>query len=327
MEFSPTHQDNERGTFVPPEQDIIIPDSGGEIPEQVTAEHAQDTYEIPPQHHDSLKEEKTSRLKLIVGGIAVAVTSAVAASAIVLGMKDGEDDRKAAPEFGTQPTVSAEQVPGTSAAPSSPDMADTYGASPEHSLKEQIKVGSEVLSLEQAKASLFTITTEEAPTFDAAVDAYTKALTNGMNMNTDRSTISQMGGNPKTAEDMNFDLLTGEDGLLLSLGSNHNEVSTLGTTVSAYRYTPGTLVWAANKRNIEQERASEVVILPSSKKVTKEGNGYMMLATIFVTEKTQGTGDPLDSKKFDMELHAKQVDRNGVTTWDFSGTDFLPPRN
>lgn len=282
------------------------------FPEQQTPDTAVDAY---PKVLEEAEPQKPSRLKLILGAAAVGTIFAAAA---FIGIKNNQEAPQVPP---TAPGVSNEQTPGATAA-STPNTADTYGASPEHSVTERVRVNGKDYTIDEARKQLFTVSLSSAPTFEEAANQYLKAVQAAMNMNTDRGTISDLGNSKEAAAKMNMDLLTGEDSILLGLGTKLNKVSITGL---GRRLEPGTLAYHRGIQNIEKEWNSELVSLPGTRKITgNETSGYMLREQGFITDKEQGSGAALDSEKCDIEVHGK-ITPNG--TWDFSDSVFNPYEN
>ena len=281
------------------------------FPEQQNHETAIDAY---PKVLEEAEPQKPSKLKLIIGAAAVGTAGIVFTAAALLGAKNSQEAPQVPP---TSPGVSNEQTPGVTVA-STPNTADTYGASPEHSVTERVRVNGKDYTIDEARKQLFTVSLNEAPTFEEAANHYLKAVQAAMNMNTDRGTISDLGNSKEAAAKMNMDLLTGEDSVLLGLGAKLNKVSVTGL---GKRLEPGTLAYHRSVDNINQERNSEIVSLPGTRRITgNDAAGYMLLEQGFVTEKEQASGAALNSDKYDFEIHGKI----NAGTWDFSDSIFKP---
>lgn len=297
-----------------PEQegDTIVPEETTQesFPIQQTPNTAVDAY--PKVLHEA-EPEKKSKLKLILGMIAAGIAASVAFGATAYWSADNQETPK-----GPTPTVSGEQFPGTTTV-STPNTADTYGASPEHSVTERVRVNGKDYSIDEARKQLFTISVTDAPTFEEAAKKYLTSVQTAMNMNTDRGTISDLGNSKEAAAKMNLDLLTGEDSILLGLGAKLNKVSSTGL---GKRLEPGTLAYHRSVENINEEKNSELVSLPGTQRITgDEAAGYMLRETGFVTQKEQGSGAALKSDQYDIEIHGKKT---ATGTWDFSGSVFAP---
>lgn len=291
------------------EDDIVAPETP--FPEQQNHETAIDAY--PKVLHEA-EPKKSNKLKIAIGVAATGAVSAVFTAAAVFGVGATRE----APQT-TTPTISGEQVPGTTTA-SAPNTADTYGASPEHSVTERIRVDGKDYSLNEARQQLFTVSLSDTPTFEEAANKYLKAVQTAMNMNTDRGTISDAGNSKKAVADMNMDLLTGDDSVMLGLGAKLNKVNSSG---QGKRLEPGTLAYHKGVENIEKETISELVSLPGTRKITgNEAAGYMLRETGFVTDKQQGSGAALDSDQYEVEIHGKADHATGK--WDFSDSVFVP---
>lgn len=297
--------------------------------EQVVYEEAPETYTIPEQQtpktaaeaypgvlHDA-EPQKKSKLKLILGAVGLSVTVAAVTGVVMAGAQKGKEDIPNGAPLPTSPGVSAEQVPGTTV--STPNTADTYGASPEKAVSERVRVNGKDYSIDEAREQLFTISTSDAPTFDAAVTKYLATIQTAMNMNTDRDTISDAGNSKKAVADMDMDLLTGDDSILLALGSDHNKVNVHG---NGKRLEPGTLAYHENVKNINNETNSELLRMPGGSVTGNDATGYRIITPGFVTKKEQGSGVALDSVKYQMEIHGKVDPATGK--WQFNKTTFIP---
>lgn len=282
------------------------------FPEQQNRQTAIDAY---PSVLKEIEPEKKSRLKLTLGIVAVGVAGIALGVAVAAGVKGGEQAHQ--DTLPTNPGVSGELVPGSTTV-SIPNTADTYGASPERSVTERVRVNGKDYSIDEAREQLFTINVSDAPTFDAATTKYLAALQTAMNMNTDRNTLSDAGNSIKAVTDMNMDLLTGSDGIMLGLGADHNKVSTTG---QGKWLQPGTVAYQKSVENITNERSSELVTL-ADRQITGNEAGYMLRQTAFITQKEQGSGAALDSVKYRLDIRGKIDSATG--TWDFSGSVLVP---
>ncbi|HET6746696.1 MAG TPA: hypothetical protein VFH06_01165 [Candidatus Saccharimonadales bacterium] len=297
---------NEQGGVMPPEE-VDQSRGTGEIPYQQTVHNNPDTYHIP-----QTEEEEPGFLKRHWGKVALATAGVVAAGAYYLGNATANDSEpKNIPDTGSQPVATAEQHPGGSAPATS---AEAPASSPEANPADTgVSFGSQHMTVETAKATLFEVSGAKAPSPNEAAKQWAVALQNGMKMNASREAVSQNGGVEAT-EKANLDLLTGADGILLGLGKDHNSVTDAGADFMQ----PATLVYEANKANVENETFSRVYL--TNMRVTgSESGGYTVLGDLTVT--TMRGEEPLSSRGYKAEIHQKLDPQ--TNKWDYTGSHVL----
>jgi hypothetical protein len=298
---------NEQGGVMPPEVDQPYIPGNGEIPQQQTVDNNADTYRIP-----QADEEEPGFLKRNWGKVALATAGVVAAGAYYLGHATAHDSEpKNIPDTGSQPVATAEQHPGGNAPATS---AEAPASSPEANPADKgVSFGSQHMTVETAKATLFEVSKGKAPSANEAAKQWTVALQNGAKMNASREAVSQNGG-VEASEKANLDLLTGADGVLLGLGKDHNSVSEAGADFMQ----PATLVYETNKANVENETFSRFY-LTNTRVTGSESGGYTVLGDLTVT--TMRGEEPLSSKGYKAEIHEKLNPETGK--WDYTGSHVL----
>lgn len=301
IENPQTHRLNEQGGVMPPEANQTLYE---QVPEPRTSP---DTYNLPPQK----EEDEPGFFKRNWGKVALLTAGVVAAGSYYLGAAGHDSAPQNIPDTGSQPSATGEQFPGGSAPTGA--SAETQTSTPEANTELGVTLNGQTMPVEVAKATYFEVNQGKAPSPTEAGKQWVVALQNGARVNVSREAVSE-GGGAQAVEEANLDLLTGEDGLLLGLGSDHNKVSQVDTDF----VQPATLVYNLNKSNIEDETFSRLYLTGTTVSGTDAG-GYTVLGDLTVTTMQGETA--LSSVTYKAEIHEKLDPQTGK--WDYTGSHVM----
>jgi hypothetical protein len=330
METPRNHHNSktQEGEVVPQGWDRTIPPTAGDtIPTPRGTEHtdtntdASDTYVLPqaePQTVELQNRPETTQTdqkkRFGLGakiGAAVAGAAVVAGAGFMLGAK-GRSDEMATPEFGSQPSVGASEVPGpTSQAPASETTA-------EKAPKAVFTIGpdSKEVTVEDLK-NITRVTSSEASTIEQAAQVYIKKpFEAAANMNVSPKAKY---GKPEAGLQINKDLLT--SGLFAGLGKKHNEISEV--VLDDY-IEFGTVASKINHANLYNNTYSDMQLeITNSYGSLNEGGtvvGKVIVSPKDILVKTDEPG----TKVYLVTIKAKLNKTTGEI--DYSGTYFSKAR-
>ncbi len=323
---SPNRRLDQRGEVVPPEQQTEAE------PDWPTAQ--QGDLEIPVQRVDAPEDYvipekgRMSRKRAIIAlGTAVAAAAAIFGTVIGISKSDNKSGASnEGPNFNTNPSNSA--APSESYANTAPITSETTvvelprTTTPEIGAdlmkKNEIAIGTKKMSIDDARQSLFTVTTAEAPSPDTAITEYINAIKNGMNMNTNPNIVQYNLGGSEKAKAHSYSAIK-EGGLLKNLDPEAGVVAAGAESFNERNLAEMIVIY--NGKNVDGDTLSVPTFTANPEyPIRSVGNGkYKVAGFVTVATKTREGAETGQSEKYAISV----VMTKGASAWDFSDTVFV----